>query len=98
MFRHIPHPNYGHYGGAKARCNSHELNWCPSPIDGLDLIYRMHDTELRKAKTKKAQKKADKRLAHRLWRYRGKYAKPLYGRFYHVASFVVFKIVSCIPF
>jgi len=94
MWRWIPHPGYGNYGGRSKRCENRKKGVCPVPVDGMDMLFQQHDTALHGTKDKRDRKLADKALARGLWQYEGKYARPVYGRLYRFAAFIIFKSVS----
>jgi len=85
MWRNLPHPKYGYWGGAPNTCSDHDkdgdIDECPLPIDWADTAFRQHDLDLMQADDysgwRKFKKKyaADKKLGRALWK--GKY-KDLY--------------------
>lgn len=58
IFRRIPHPNYGNYGGAYNKCSGPN---CPIPIDWMDVAFAQHDIDLGE-KTPLADHKLGKKL------------------------------------
>ena len=89
LFRKIPHPTYGNYGGAYKRCRKGKGK-CPLPIDWMDKAFREHDLALRKAKSKKGECQADHRLGSKLRRGNAKVLSP-YGKIYLFGAKLIFK-------
>lgn len=89
LFRKIPHPTYGNYGGAYKRCRKGKGR-CPLPIDWMDKAFREHDLALRKAKTQKGRDQADHRLGVKL-RRGNKKKLNWYGRLYLAGAKLIFK-------
>jgi hypothetical protein len=96
--RHLPHPTYGHYGGAKARCDSHKNAMCPMPIDGMDWLFHKHDYDLRIAniieddgQKNLVRERADTGLALSLRAYKGPYARKIWGPVYRRLAMFIFR-------
>lgn len=83
IFRKIPHPSYGYYGGAYNKC---EGTACPLPIDWMDKAFQEHDEDL-----KKGDKKADKNLGIKLRAGDKKKLKGWYARIYLEVSKIIFR-------
>jgi hypothetical protein len=82
LFRKIPHPTYGNYGGARKKCESDS---CPAPIDWLDYAFMEHDNDLKNMNSAYADKKLGKALRN------GKPEKlTFYGKIYLFACKCLF--------
>lgn len=93
--RGIPHPLYGNYGGRPRKCRGEV---CPMPVDGMDNLFRKHDSDLyianhmsNEEERKMYQKQADHDLAIGLRKYKGPYANKLYGPMYRRMAMLVFR-------
>lgn len=98
FWRKIPHPTYGNYGGAKARCNSAQKRVCPMPVDEMDACFQAHDEDLRKARqdlneymVERKEEAADKRLARGLREDLRPYFYPVWGPIYRRLAMCIFR-------
>lgn len=103
--RHLPHPEYGNYGGRRRRCLSHENadkngGNCPLPVDRMDKAFQTHDTELRHARLKykpgplreSALRLADEKLALTLK------SLPRFTGYKHKIWGPIYRFLASIPF
>lgn len=96
--RNLPHPEYGNYGGANRRCQSHQVERdhgvCPPPVDELDKQFVLHDYDT----GNKDDVFADWKLVGRLARINpfdnNNYADQVYGRVYQAGAITVMGIVG----
>lgn len=86
--RHLPHPKYGDWCGAK---NTHDEWMDAPPIDEGDMACMHHDFELRDA-TSDEKHRADARL-YTAWK--AFKPKTLYGKFYRRLILVTFRNKYC---
>lgn len=87
-WRDIPHPTYGHYGGASKKCDK----GCHTPIDWMDAAFKQHDQNLKDNKITRMT--IDTMLVDALLKGKAKkLARPIYGRLYRVACITIFTAV-----
>ena len=84
--RHIWHPKYGNWGGAK---NTHIINgYEPKPIDAMDALFKKHDVCLSRATTDRQRTMADNRLGRDLKKVK---VKGVWANIYRLGAMIAFK-------
>ena len=90
MWRLLPHPHYGNWGGGNNGNGK-------KPIDIMDSYFRKHDTLLKRASSKQERIKADIILVRDLKKISNKSLKrPIYGRLYKYGTIFIFTILNSI--